>query len=394
MRAHALLLMVLAGCTGSGSGDPDGGGPGGDGGGPGPDGGGPGAGMKVGTNFWDLGWGIWDDVFRSGVDFSTVTDPWNPAFVDEVRHYRVLRFMDFGQVNRSTEQSWSDRTLATEPRPAQERLAYEWMIDLCNRTGADMWVNLPTQADDAYALELATLIEGDLDPSLRVYVEWSNETWNGGFSQYQYAVDQGLALGLDADGYTAGAKFHVYRAIRAFEQFDTVFGAGSPRVVRVIAGQAVNTWLTGIHLDALADPAINPAGMSADAYAIAPYFGGGVDGSAGDAVTQLAGQVTEAIAAVGAQHELIAPTGMELVAYEGGQHVYDSADIVNARPEMYTLYTDYLDGVAPYLAVFSHYLHNGEWGPGGAWGAERYVGQPLAEAHKLRAIFDWIAANP
>ena len=44
--------------------------------------------------------------------------------------------------------------------------------------------------------------------------------------------------------------------------------------------------------------------------------------------------------------------------------------------------------------TFCHYLHNGQWSSGGAWGAERTVGQPLAEAHKLRAIYDWIAAHP
>jgi hypothetical protein len=353
----------------------------------------PRTGMKIGTNFWDLGWGIWDDVFRSGVDFATATDPWNPAFLEEVRHYNVLRFMDFGRANSSTEQRWSERTHKTDVRPAQERLAYEWMIDLCNRASADLWITLPTQADDSYAFELAKLIATNLDPSLKVYVEWSNETWNSGFPQYQYAVDQGLALGLGPDPYAAGARYHVQRSLRLFAQFDAVFGAGSPRVVRVIAGQAVNTFLTGIHLAALADARINPTGLMVDAYAIAPYFGHDVDGGAANAVSLLGTSVAEAIAGVHAQHDLTAATGMRLIAYEGGQHITTNADVVNAKPEMYTLYTDYLDGIAPYLGTFSHYLHNGEWGSGGAWGAERFVAQPLDQAHKLRAIFNWIAAH-
>jgi len=85
---------------------------------------------------------------------------------------------------------------------------------------------------------------------------------------------------------------------------------------------------------------------------------------------------------------------MVLIAYEGGQHVLTGADVVNADSGMYKAYTDYLDGMAPYFTIFCHYLHNGKWSSGGAWGAEEYVGQPLGEAHKLRAIFDWIAANP
>jgi hypothetical protein len=61
---------------------------------------------------------------------------------------------------------------------------------------------------------------------------------------------------------------------------------------------------------------------------------------------------------------------------------------------MYQVYLDYLTGVSPHIKIFAHYLHNGEWSSGGAWGAERYVGQPLGEAHKLRAIYDWIEAHP
>ena len=32
----------------------------------------------------------------------------------------------------------------------QNPVAYEWMIDLCNRTGKDMWITVPHVADDDY----------------------------------------------------------------------------------------------------------------------------------------------------------------------------------------------------------------------------------------------------
>ncbi|MBI5478998.1 MAG: hypothetical protein HY906_09090 [Deltaproteobacteria bacterium] len=69
-------------------------------------------------------------------------------------------------------------------------------------------------------------------------------------------------------------------------------------------------------------------------------------------------------------------------------------DVVNASAGMYQPYLDCFTGVSPHIKVFAHCLHNGEWSSGGAWGAERQVGQPLAEAHKPRAINDWIAAHP
>jgi hypothetical protein len=313
----------------------------------------------------------------------------------EVQKYRVLRFMDFGQVNTSAEKTWSDRTPKTAQPPAQQRLAYEWMIDLCNRTGADMWVTVPTLADDDYALKLAQLIQANLKAPLRVFVEWTNEAWN-----FQQAKNKACAVGQqlvpgDAD---ACAKGYVGRAVRVFKQFESVFGGSNPRLITVLAGQSVNTWLTGLHLKALADPKINPDGIKPRAYAIAPYFGHSLDGSVAGAITQLQSSISSGndnpLDAVKAQAAAIKPTGMTLIAYEGGQHVLKGADVVNANPGMYKAYTDYFNAMAPYFVIFCHYLHNGQWSSGGAWGAERYVGQPLAEAHKLRAIFDWIAAHP
>jgi hypothetical protein len=346
-------------------------------------------GMQIGTNFWNLGWGIWDDTFRPNVNFAATTDPWQPTFLAEAKGYAALRFMDFGQVNDSAEQHWSDRTPKDAPASRQTRLAYEWMVDLCNRTKRDMWVTVPHQADADYSFQLATLIKGALDPSLKVYVEWSNETWNGVFSQNRYSFDRGNALGLDPDPWTAAFKYQVYAAVRVFEQFDRVFGANSPGVVKVVAGFVANSWMAGVHVAALKDGRINPNGVKANAYAIAPYFGHSVDGAAVNAVDGLRASVRDAIAAVKAVHEIVHPAGLVLLAYEGGQHVLSNAAAINGQPAMYDLYTELLDGVAPYFQLFMHYVHSGTWTSGGAWGSEKFLGQPLDQVPKRRAILDW-----
>ncbi len=121
------------------------------------------------------------------------------------------------------------------------------MIDLCNRVDRDMWVTLPDQADDDYAYQLALLIDARVAPHLKVYVEWSNETWNTIFSQTDRAYDRGNALGLDSGPWSAAFKYHVYAAVRVFAQFERVFGVDSPRIVKVLAGHSVNTWQTGLH---------------------------------------------------------------------------------------------------------------------------------------------------
>jgi hypothetical protein len=350
--------------------------------------------MKIGTNFWDLGWGIWDDVFTAGTTFTAGAHPWRAPFLQEVSSYAALRFMDFGETNDSTERTWADRTQPDAPASQQTRLAYEWMIDLCNQLGRDMWVTVPHLTDESYSYQLATLIKSRLNPNLKVYVEWSNETWNGMFDQAHYAYDRGNALGLDSDPWRAAFEYHVYAAVRMFHQFDLVFGTPSGRVVKVLSGQSANPWITGVHLQALADPTINPLGVKADAYAIAPYFGRDVDGNSADAITQLRGAVQDAVAEVKAQYEALAPSGLPLIAYEGGQHVLSGAEVTSQRPEMYQLYQQYLDGVSPYFKLFMHYVHSGNWNSGGAWGAEQFIGAPLTQSPKLRAIFDWIRSHP
>jgi hypothetical protein len=82
-------------------------------------------GMKIGTNFWNLGWGIWDDTFKSHATFIEASDPWNPAFIEEIRPYAALRFMDWSETNGSTERTWDDRTPFNASSNQQNPLAWE-----------------------------------------------------------------------------------------------------------------------------------------------------------------------------------------------------------------------------------------------------------------------------
>ncbi len=345
--------------------------------------------MEVGTNHWVVEW-QWPsaDPFD---DYRNVTgaDPFRPEFLEETGLYKVHRFMNWNRTTDSTVVHWSERAQQSDAH--QSPIAYEWMIDLCNRHSADIWITVPhrTVEDQNYWTELAELILELLDPELKVYVEYSNETWNGIFGQALYAREQGMALGLDVDEYRAGAEFHVYAAVRLFEHFEAVWGADNPRLVNVIAGQSVNTYLTSIHLEALSDATINPEGTSADVYAIAPYFG-----HEASSIEDLEGDVLGAIEDTRNQSKAIVGSGLNLVAYEGGQHVTTNAAEVNRNPRMYDLYITYLNGIDDYLDVFVHYAHAGAFSTRGAWGAIETIGQDPAEAHKYRAIRDYVAENP
>lgn len=384
--------------------------------------------MDLGGNFWNLGWHRPDDCFRNVREVSG-DNPWNPQFLHEIRIYRSLRFMDWDRTNGSERERWTQRPQKNNPR--QNPVAYEWMIDLCNRTGADLWVTVPhrtiahTLGDQPadYGLRLALLVktgvdlrEVDLRPlldrlgtmnaaelvaaggvktceplqaGLKLYVEYSNETWNGGFKQAAYCCDEGLLAGLDVNRWTAGFQYHAWAALRLFRSAELVFGKDSPRLVKVLATQSANPWIAGQHLKVLRDPKLNPWGLKATAIATAPYFGHKVDGKALDAVEQMRESIRKAASDSAKHREIADSAGLKLIAYEGGQHVTTNAKLFNRDPAMYTLYRDYLREMSRFFAHFCHYAHVGMAGENGAWGALEFTGQPLTDTHKYRALKEW-----
>lgn len=346
--------------------------------------------MQIGTNYWPVSWGSGAaDPFVNGYTNVTGSDPWRPEFLAETEFYKVHRFMDWNRTNDSPQRTWSDRPQQGDSN--QRTVAYEWMIDICNRHGADAWVTVPhlTFESQDYWTQLAELFMEQLRDDLRLYIEYSNETWNFIFDQAEYCRAQGVALNLDSAEYTAGFKFHVYAAVRMFERFNAVWGADSTRLVRVLAGQSVNTWMTGKHIEALGDSQINPNGVQADVYSIAPYFGNGAS-----TIEEAGAAVPGAIQHAANQAAAVEGSGLQLNAYEGGQHLMGNADVVSRNPRMYDHYTTYLQGIAPHIGVFAHYNHSSSYSSGGAWGAKEGIGQAISQAHKYRSLVDYAGEAP
>ena len=355
--------------------------------------------MPMGTNFWAISWHDPKDVFADGRDHVTGDNPWNPQFLKELEPYACLRFMDWDKINKSPRVKFSERNTKDNPKQSPE-VAIEWMIDLCNRLDADMWICIPHKAEWDYSRELAELIKAQLKPGLHVYVEYSNETWNGSFSQTQYCIDQGVKLNLPGQDMKPGENkwycgwaYHVYAAVRHFENFEKVFsGEDRKRLVTVLAGQTGNSAVVRHHLAVLKDKTVNPSGIKPDAYAVAPYFGHKVNGNAPDVFDQLRKDTRERVVPNVKRHaEALAGTGIKLIAYEGGQHVLDNSVIPNRQDEMYKVYLEYLDAMDDYMdGVFCHYVHVGVGPPRHMWGALDKTGQDKAEAPKYRAIVDYV----
>jgi hypothetical protein len=340
----------------------------------------------VGANFWNIDWEGQGDFFTSNVDFTTSTDPWRPELLADLAPYKVLRFMDWNQTNDSNnvQAVWSTRKQKTQPQ--SEPVAFEWQIDLCNRAKTDYWLNVPHEAQPDYWPKLAQLVHDQLDPSLRVYVEWSNEVWNSGFPQNAYAASQAKTLKLA--GATPAIAYQVYESVRMYEAFETVFGKGSPRLVKVIAGQAAWTGPCGDEMLAFADTTINPKGTKADAYAIAPYF-------SGNSIQDLTTSIATVVGWTQSSFTCATGGGLPLISYEGGSDSFSAPSngctTLQHDPGMHDLYTSYFDGIsgAKLTGPFMQYTHTGA-----CWGLKQSAGDTLATSPKYKGVVDWLAAHP
>ncbi|XP_064610047.1 uncharacterized protein LOC135474001 [Liolophura sinensis] len=168
--------------------------------------------------------------------------PFNPVFQEPLRRYSVIRFMDFLHTNGHGPEP---TTWATRRKPdfhtqqGNSGGALEYMIQLCNTMGISPWFNMPHAADDDFVRKFAQEVKKSLRPDLHVYVEYSNEVWNGIFRQAKYSQEQGVKLHLDSEKWKAGYKFYNKRAGEVADIWSSVYGH-SEKLVTIWAWQTGN----------------------------------------------------------------------------------------------------------------------------------------------------------
>lgn len=337
---------------------------------------------------------------------------YNPDYLNFIKDFQVIRFMNMSGMTRNPVEKWEDRHNMEEATWGGREGTYsrgapaEIMVDIANRVNADAWFSMPYQANDDYVRKFAELVSKQLKPGLKAYIEYSNEIWNPIFVHHDYAMNQGLKLKLDKDKNRAREKFHSYRSVQVFDIWEEVFG-GTDRLVRVMGAWTSNPRMSNAILN------YRDAYKKTDALAIAPYFGATIK------EIQRAKNVDDIFKAINSkrskkgfaasvrqmkqQAKVAEVFNLDLIAYEGGQHLVDwntrKADdgnnellyAANRDRRMGELYKKYLKewekaGGKMFVQFSAPRIYS--WY--GSWGIKEYISQSRSEAPKYDAILSYM----
>jgi len=354
-------------------------------------------------------------VIMPGFEESWDTDPWHPLFLARWKGVACVRFMDFMATNNSAIRTWSERPRVTDTTFAGRGVPLELLIDLSNRLGADPWFCIPHMASDDYVRNFAELVLEKLDRKLKVHIEYSNEVWNSGFRQHKYAAEKGQELGLAEEPWVAAWLYTSRRSVEIFRIFEDVF-KGNKRLVRILPAQSGNTFMASQILD------FQNASRHADVLAIAPYVGLNVAETPDRYNTLTASTVAswdvrqvldrlrtrslpETIESIRSFRKLATDHGLDLVAYEGGQHLVGILGAennvaltrllqeTNADPGMGQIYTRLLNAWQDEGgSLFCHFSSVARWTKWGSWGVLQYYDDDPATSPKLQALTQWANA--
>ena len=337
----------------------------------------------------------------------------NPDYLSYMKDFKVIRFMNMSGITRNPISSWNKRNTMTKHtwggKLTVRGAPLEIMVELANQLEADPWFCLPHKASNDYIHKYASYVRDHLRPGLKVYIEYTNEAWNTIFSQAHYMKDQGGKLRLDPDRDKAGYKYYSMRSVQMFNIWENVFG-NTQRLVRVMGSWVGYTRISEMLLT------YRDAYKKTDALAIGPYFYPKKDTirrarSVNDIFKALYDtkeiySIPGVIKLITKHAKIAKDYGVDLIAYEGGQHLVDWKSrsttthptklfiAANKDWRMAKAYKDLLQGWKKAGGkLFIHFSapRTSQWF--GSWGTKEYLTQPLSKAPKHRAILQFIRSN-
>jgi len=344
--------------------------------------------------------------------FENAASPFHPLFISRLEAFKVIRFMDWQKINGSNEVDWvNDRKKDTHAFQNDNAggVALEYMIELCNLLEADPWFCMPHKADNNYVTQFATQVKNDIHSNATIYVEYSNELWNSGFSQFKWLFPpDGLPTG--AGGNHAFFIKWATEAANDFTQWSSVFSNDHDRLVRVIAGHKNTSWITNnvLKKDVLENPT-DPVGNGVlfDAVACSTYFYKKLDTVSDDDAEGILDNAIQHIpnddaadyqahAGLAQDYSVNPSRPISFISYEGGQHYVpndpNSPTLVTGlemqrHPKMYVAYLEniwaFVDSGGSLYMAFNTV---GKFTDKDTFGHFEYQDESINDAPKHRAL--------
>ncbi len=339
-------------------------------------------------------------------DLMAMGEHFDPEWFQAIDDFRVLRTHDWQGTNFSKVTDWSNNDVTADQAawaPPGRGMPYELLVEVANQARSDLWINIPHMATDQYMREAAAYVKANLDPDLRVYVEYTNEYWTDIFDQHPYLNAKGVELFGDAP--FSNAQAYGARASAMTQIFKQVFGADQARLFPTVTLNH-NAFNTAEAITMLTTPAyvaqggISPldAGikfLGTDGYLswfnTAPEVDAMVDGwmterdgGFGSARDFLLAQLKNDLAPAWAKGRLLADQyDIQLGIYEGGALLLNGVDYSKPVNEKYTNFNEAVQLSAEMRQVyeaelkawekvgsgpFAWYSDAGRWGPWGDYG--------------------------
>lgn len=339
----------------------------------------------------------------------------NPDYLNFMKDFQVIRFMNMQGMTRNPVENWSARNTPEKATWGGRAGLYsrgapvELMVALANQVKAHPWFSMPYKANDNYMRKFAEYVKANLDPNLKAYIEYSNEVWNPIFIHHDYAIEQGLEAKLDDAKSPAGYKWYSRRSVEVFKIWEDVFG-GSEQLVRTMGSWASNQNMSSQIL------AFEDAYKHTDAIAIGPYV------SAHPKELRKAENVDDVfklmmdkgskwgmktiISYIKKQEKVATSFGVDLLAYEGGQHLvdWDTRKVeqhpnpllyaANRDPRMGLVYDELMNewkraGGKLFVAFSAPRIYS--WY--GSWGVKEHIRQPRADAPKYDSLLRYLESS-
>lgn len=348
-------------------------------------------------------------VLLPGTESTYAENPWCDVWLEKLEPFQSLRFMDWGRTNNSKLTSWEDRPQVDDFTYTIAGIPYEWMIEICNYKQADAWVCVPHLADENYIRQMARLFRDLLDPSLTIYVEYSNEVWNWMFEQTHYCNDTG-------DQSTPWPERIAPFIQNVMDIWSDEFDGQMHRIVRVVGVQ--HAWQD---VSNRIVKTMRPG--SFDAFSPAAYIGFTDEGI--NALEALGRSATAEDVLFWAHDGMLKHSwewstnqfnsiakkyDIPMIYYEAGQHLtpspfgsdqpYNQALMdAQTHPAMYDLYSEWFDSLRtlvldgkPSLMMNFSFIgpKSGKYGSWGALESQFYQDAPYREtAPKFQALLDY-----